>query len=72
MMILKNLRRTQITFEKLLLFFLVAVIPQAGIISYYYNKPYKSMSLVFLVLVAFIFKINFKEEKTRHNAKAVY
>jgi len=30
------------------------------------------MSLVFLVLVAFIFKINFKEEKTRHNAKAVY
>lgn len=57
---IRPVRGGTISFGRLLIFFLFAIIPQAGIMSYFYNRSYKTMSLIFLLFISSFFKFKRK------------
>jgi hypothetical protein len=54
---IKPVRSGTISFGRLMTFFLIAIIPQTGAISYFYNRAYKIMTLWFLLFVSRYFKL---------------
>ena len=67
LMFIKPVKNGTISFGRLLVFFLFAVVPQAGIISYFYNRSYKTMCLIFLFFISSFFRFKNKRNAITHS-----